>query len=218
MNSLHFAPRALTVALALALSLGACSRGQGRDDTLADGAIDRPTASNGATDVGPGAPPVDSAGPGVGNSASQPAAGSGAGPSLVLVPQGPQGAYIANGAGNSLYYVEGDADGTACTGACEASWPPVIAAGLQPSGGPGLQGAMIATVTRPDGSRQVTFNGHPLYRYAADTAAGRANGDGVKDKYGTWHLATPTMAAGGAKGGSGTAGAGATDTQAGAAR
>lgn len=202
--------RPLCAALLAALALAACSRGQGNNDTLADGAVDRPSSNTGSTAVGPGAPPVDSAGPGVGNSASQPAAsapgGAAGGATLVLVPQGPHGPYIADAAGGALYYVDGDADGSKCTGPCEQSWPPVTVAGVQPAGAPGLQGATIATVTRPDGSRQVTFNGHPLYRYAADAGAGSANGDGVKDKFGSWHLATPQVASGGAKGASGTDG------------
>ena len=55
---------------------------------------------------------------------------------------------------------------------------------------------MISTITRPDGRRQVTFDGHPLYRYSADAGAGATNGDGVKDKFGTWHLATAPTGAG----------------------
>lgn len=202
---------ALGAALLAALALAACKPGQGSNDTLAEGANDRPSASSGATNVGPGAPPVDSAGPGAADNASQPAAApqaAGAGPTLALVPQGPHGPYIANSAGNALYYVDGDRDGAKCTGPCVQTWPPVVVNDMQPTGAPGLQGAMISTITRADGSRQVTFNGHPLYRYAADAGAGSANGDGVKDKFGSWHLATPQMAGGAS--GQGDASGGAT--------
>lgn len=190
------AARLLGVALLAALATAACQRGQGANDTLADGAVDRPSSNNGSTSVGPGAPPVAAASPAAGNSASQP--GAGTGPTLVLVPQGPQGAYLGNSAGQTLYYVEGDRDGSKCRGDCLQAWPPVLVSGRQPNGGPGLQGAMITAITRPDGGQQVAYNGHPLYRYAADAGAGSASGDGVKDRYGTWHLATPRLADGAA--------------------
>ena len=192
------AARLLGVALLAAVAATACQRGQGSNDTLADGTIDRPTANNGSTAVGPGAPPVDSASPALGNSASQPGSGAGSAPTLVLVPQGPRGPYISSSAGQSLYYVEGDRDGSKCTGDCLQAWPPVLVSGQQPNGGPGLQGAMITTINRPEGGTQVVYNGHPLYRYAADAGAGAANGDGVKDRYGTWHLATAEVAGGAA--------------------
>jgi predicted lipoprotein with Yx(FWY)xxD motif len=50
---------------------------------------------------------------------------------------------------------------------------------------------MVSMVSRSDGSRQVTYNGHPLYRYAGDGGAGKTNGHGTKDAYGTWYLVSP---------------------------
>ena len=197
MNARFQAARTLAVALFATLALTACKAGSGDDDSLATGANDRPSASSGASNVGPSPPPVDSVGPAAGDMAGQPMGATNAPPAgatLMLVSQGPHAPYLSNAAGNALYYVESDTDGSKCTDACMQSWPPVTIEAQQPSGAPGLQGAMIATVTRPDGSRQVTFDGHPLYRYAADDGAGSANGDGVKDKFGTWHLATPAAA------------------------
>ncbi|WP_187770622.1 hypothetical protein [Cognatilysobacter lacus] len=188
--------RVLGAALIGALALTAC-KGRGSNDTLAEGATDRPSESSGATNAGPGAPPVDSAGPGSGDAISQPAgvtSAPGPGPTLMLVSQGAHAPFLGNAAGNALYYVDGDTDGSKCTGPCLQTWPPVTIEAQQPTGAPGLQGAMISTITRAEGSHQVTFNGRPLYRYAADAGAGSANGDGVKDKFGSWHLATPTMA------------------------
>ena len=190
--------RTLCVALAAALALAACRPGRGDNDTLGDGTIDRPTANNGATNVGPSAPPVDSAGPGSSDAIPAPVGNTGAGATgatLTLVSQGPHAPFLANSAGNALYYVEGDTDGSKCTGPCVQAWPPVTIESQQPTGAPGLEGAKIATITRPEGTRQVTFGGHPLYRYAADAGAGTANGDGVKDKFGSWHIATPAMSA-----------------------
>ena len=199
--SRHLSARTLGLAVVAALALAGC-KGKGSNDTLADGTTDAPTANNGSTSTGPGAPPVDSASPAMGNSASQPAAsappGGAAGPTLVLVPDGPHGPYLTNAAGNALYWVEGDRDGSKCTGPCTQAWPPVTIDAQQPTGAAGLQGASIATVSRADGSRQVTFEGHPLYRYAAVAGVGQANGDGVKDKFGSWHVAMPSAGAAGA--------------------
>ena len=176
--------------------LSACGE---RGGGLADGAVDRPRDGNeadAAQDVGLPTVPVQSASPALGNSASQPGAAAAGGPSagatLTLVSQGPKGPYVGDGSGATLYYLEGDRDGSKCVGSCLVAWPPVAMGATQPNGGPGLQGAMIATISRPDGSRQATYAGHPLYRYAADAGAGNTKGDGVTDRFGTWRIARPT--------------------------
>lgn len=81
-----------------------------------------------------------------------------------------------------------------CTGACAAQWPPAIvdSAGIPVSGG--IDARALGTVTRPDGSKQLTLGGAPLYRYAGDSKPGDANGQGVD---GTWFASTPTGAAAG---------------------
>lgn len=181
--------------VAAVASLSACGE---RGDGLADGAVDRPRDGNeadAAQDVGPPSAPVQSASPALGNSASQPgatAAGSSTSATLTLVSQGPKGPYVGDGTGATLYYLEGDRDGSKCVGSCLVAWPAVAMGATQPNGGPGLQGAMIATISRPDGSRQVTYAGHPLYRYAADAGAGSTKGDGVTDRFGTWRIVRPT--------------------------
>jgi predicted lipoprotein with Yx(FWY)xxD motif len=185
---------AAVVVAALSLSLAACKRGSGDDDTLATGRNDAPSASSGASNVGPSPPPVDSAGPGVGDEASQTAGNTNAppaGPTLMLATTGTHAPYLTDASGGAVYYVEGDTDGSKCVGPCVQSWPPVTVEGRQPAGAPGLQGAMIASITRPDGTHQVTFDGHPLYRYAADTSAGSTKGEGLKDAFGRWHVAKP---------------------------
>lgn len=195
MNHRFPAAHAIGIAVFATLALSACS-GSADNGTLADGRNDATSASSGASNVGPSPPPVDSAGPAASDSIPQPSGNTGATPAgatLMLVSQGAHAPFIANSAGNALYYVDGDMDGRTCTGPCMQAWPPVTIEAQQPSGAAGLEGAKIATITRADGMQQVTFDGHPLYRYAADAGAGSANGDGVKDKFGSWHLATPTM-------------------------
>ena len=48
----------------------------------------------------------------------------------------------------------------------------------------------LGTLVRPDGARQVTLAGHPLYEYSGDQAAGDRNGEGVSDDGGIWHVAS----------------------------
>lgn len=68
--------------------------------------------------------------------------------------------------GQAIYLFEPEADGRpACYGDCEAAWPPVLTRG-RPVGTNGLRPALLGTVERRDGSRQVTYGGWPLYFYA----------------------------------------------------
>lgn len=186
--------KTLTALCGLAfLTLAACDGGKASNDTLVDGAVDRPangTSEAAAQDVGPPSAATNAAGPGAaGGPASQHAAGTAApGATLALAAQSTHGGHLVDSAGTAVYHLAGDRDGSKCVGDCLVAWPPVLVSNVQPSGAAGLQGAMISTTPRPDGSTQVTYNGLPLYRYAADGGAGSANGHGVKDKYGTWHL------------------------------
>lgn len=182
--------------LALLGTLVACDRGQGANDTLVDGAVDEPTGGNtraAAEDVGPPTAPSTAAGPAAartgaaGQAGATPAAPAAGGATLTLA-QGAHGGHLTDAAGVTVYHLEGDRDGSKCTGDCLVAWPPVLITDVQPTGATGLQGAMIATIQRPDGTTQVTYNGMPLYRYAGDAGAGSTNGHGVKDKYGTWYL------------------------------
>jgi predicted lipoprotein with Yx(FWY)xxD motif len=82
--------------------------------------------------------------------------------------------------GLTLYTHAGDsASSSTCTGGCASAWPPLaVAAGAAATGGTGVTGA-FATLTRDDGSIQVTYNGQPLYGWQGDTKAGDVTGDGV---------------------------------------
>ena len=104
------------------------------------------------------------------------------------------GTYIADSAGNALYMLENDPDGSACVGDCLETWPPVLVTDAQPTVdlGVDLDPALLGTIERADGTLQVTYNGHPLYCYAADTGANRIAGHGLDDRWGEWYLLTPT--------------------------
>ena len=90
--------------------------------------------------------------------------------------------------GRTLYLFQADKNGaSACTGACAAAWPPDTVTGT-PQAGSGVSQALLGTITRPDGTRQVTYNGHPLYYFTADTAAGTAHGQAVKAFGAEWDV------------------------------
>lgn len=88
--------------------------------------------------------------------------------------------------GRTLYSLSVEKNGKfICTGPCLSVWHPLIVpAGVRPTGP-----VKLGTIERPEGGTQVTYRGRPLYRFGADTKAGDANGEGIKD-VGTWHAAT----------------------------
>ncbi|MGH7778049.1 MAG: COG4315 family predicted lipoprotein [Candidatus Dormibacterales bacterium] len=107
---------------------------------------------------------------------------------------------LTTSAGRTLYYLTSDtATNVKCTGGCLGIWPPLLSSSA-PSSMQALSGK-LAVATNANGS-QVTYNGHPLYLYASDSAAGQANGEGIKAQGGTWHVATPSLSASGSSGGS----------------
>ncbi len=101
---------------------------------------------------------------------------------------GTLGRYFSTSAGLTLYVFDGDtvANQSACTGDCAIAWIPFTAS--EPlSLPPGVTGE-LALFDREDGSKQLSYNGMPLYAYNADPGPGSTLGDGVGE---TWRLATP---------------------------
>jgi len=101
------------------------------------------------------------------------------------------GKILSDGDGNTVYLFEKDENGmSSCSGACAGEWPPVTTSG-SPKVGAGADKSLIGTVKRDDGSEQVTYDGHPLYRYTGDTQPGDTNGNGL-DAFGAeWYALTP---------------------------
>ena len=115
--------------------------------------------------------------------ASSPAATGGAS-SIVTVSlatvSGIPGKALVGSNGRTLYLFQADKSGTsACAGACAAAWPPFTVTGT-PKAGSGVSQSLLGTITRPDGTMQLTYNGHPLYYFTADTAGGTAHGQAVR--------------------------------------
>ena len=105
------------------------------------------------------------------------------------------GSILVDGEGMSLYVFMADTQdsGTsACTDAeCAADWPPLLTDG-DPVAGEGVDQTLLGTITRDDGTTQVTYNGWPLYRFSGDTAPGDTNGQGLEEFGGLWFLVSPT--------------------------
>lgn len=100
------------------------------------------------------------------------------------------GTILVDAKGNTLYvFMQDTSDVSTCTGDCAASWPALIAKGEVKAGGGGdVDESLLGTSVRDDGSTQVTYNGHPLYRFAGDQAPGDTNGQGVG---GIWWVVSP---------------------------
>ena len=101
---------------------------------------------------------------------------------------GIDGKFLADGQGRALYLFEADKGSTStCAGACAAAWPPVTASAMPMAGG-GVSQSLLGTTKRADGTEQLTYNGHPLYYFSADTGSGMAKGQGVKAFGADWYV------------------------------
>jgi predicted lipoprotein with Yx(FWY)xxD motif len=74
---------------------------------------------------------------------------------------------------------------------CVQYWPPVLTTGA-PQAGAGVSGSLLGTTARADGTTQVTYSGHPLYRFVMDKAAGDATGQGVNAFGAAWYVVAPS--------------------------
>jgi predicted lipoprotein with Yx(FWY)xxD motif len=96
----------------------------------------------------------------------------------------PLGKVVTDSSGFTLYRFDPDTStSSACTGVCATLWPPETGT-PSPAAGTTLPG-MLSTITRPDGSTQVAYDGHPAYRYTKDSGPHQTNGEGVLNQ---WHV------------------------------
>jgi len=101
------------------------------------------------------------------------------------------GRIIVDGKGRTLYLFEKDKRGrSACYGQCATSWPPLITHG-KPVARRGVKRSLLGTTRRANGSQQVTYAGHPLYRFALDAKPGQTNGEGLNDFGAGWDVLSP---------------------------
>ena len=122
---------------------------------------------------------------GVSLAATGPRSTSARGPEALLKVTDIHGvAVLTNAQGYTLYWFAPDTPArSTCSGTCAAYWPPVTG---RPVAGTGVTGR-LGTIRRPDGTTQVTYDGHPLYTYVGDPAPGQADGNDIDLNGGLWY-------------------------------
>src|SRR5262249_31671164 len=107
---------------------------------------------------------------------------------VISTKAGSAGAVLTHGAGRTGdLWVKGGTGCAASSGACAALWPPVTTSG-SPTASGSAKASDLGTLTRSDGTKQVTYDGHALYYYSGDSGAGQTNGQGTDSFGAKWWL------------------------------
>jgi predicted lipoprotein with Yx(FWY)xxD motif len=123
------------------------------------------------------------------SAASGPATGT-----VIATHSGSGGTFLTDGAGRAVYLWTADGlNKSACSAACAGAWPPVPADGRATVAGRAEISA-LGRITRPDGTKQVTYDGHPLYYFAGDSGPGQTSGQGSDGFGAKWWLVAPSGA------------------------
>jgi predicted lipoprotein with Yx(FWY)xxD motif len=130
------------------------------------------------------------ASPAGGSSSSAGASSSGG--TVITTAKSSGGTVLASSSGRAVYlWAKDTGDMSNCNGACAGAWPPVTTTSTATASG-GAVASDIGTITRSDGTKQVTYDGHPLYYFSGDSGPGAASGQG-SDAFGAkWWLVAPT--------------------------
>ena len=145
---------------------------------LAIGACGSPTTPTAA---------APSSTPSVSAPASPTATPSSTPPSLVVA-DSRYGKILIDAGGRTLYLFTADreADST-CYNACATTWPPLLVS-ASPTAGPGLTQSLVAVGVRTDNTRQIVYNGHPLYTYVGDRTPGEIKCQAAVEFGGGWFV------------------------------
>lgn len=168
----------LTTALAAgAIVLAGCGSDEPVDDVAIDaGAGDSEAAES--PEESPAEPPAESS-----------PAESPAGDGVLATAETDLGTIVVDGEGMTAYVFDRDTPGSgasSCSGQCLEAWPPIVAESEDPQV-EGVTGE-VGTITRDDGTLQVTLEGWPLYLWQGDAAPGDTTGQGVND---VWWVVSP---------------------------
>jgi predicted lipoprotein with Yx(FWY)xxD motif len=109
------------------------------------------------------------------------------------------GKLLVNGSGFTLYMFTADArnkdkcfaKSSAGLGKCISTWPALSTKG-KPVAGPGVKASKLGAIKLPNGSKQVTYYGHPLYIYSGDSGPGQTDYIGAQEFGGTWYGVSAT--------------------------
>jgi predicted lipoprotein with Yx(FWY)xxD motif len=176
-----FSPRRSVpaVLIVFALAAAACSSGGGASAAPSSAAA---AASPSAAAASPSASATESASPTESAEAEY---------KIEIADNATLGKILTGEEGKTLYIFKADTkpNESVCTGECAVNWPPYALEGNEKAeAGEGVTGT-IATFDRADGTKQVSYNGMPLYYFKGDAKAGDINGQGLAD--GKWVAATP---------------------------
>lgn len=140
---------------------------------------------------------------GGGGGSSSPAAAPGGGKTVATSQISGVGRVLVDQSGKPIYTSDQEQSGkiVCATNACTTFWKPVEAGAQMPAAG-GDTGK-LGVVKRPDGTRQLTANGRPLYTFAEDSP-GRSTGDGFTDDFDGHHFTWHVVHAGGKTSGGGS--------------
>jgi predicted lipoprotein with Yx(FWY)xxD motif len=103
----------------------------------------------------------------------------------------PLGRILVDAGGRTLYLFEKDKPGrSSCSGACAGYWPPLLTTG-KPAAKTGAKASLLGVTRRADGTTQVTYAGHPLYRFFQDAKPGQTNGQNLRLSGAEWYVLSP---------------------------
>jgi predicted lipoprotein with Yx(FWY)xxD motif len=155
---------------------GSSSSSSGSGTTAAGGAA----SSNAGGAYGAATPPK--------TTAAKPAAGA----AVIRTTTGKLGTFLVDANGRTLYLWKADKGMTStCTGACAQAWPPLTTSG-KPTAGSGVKASLLGTTKRADGTTEVTYGGHPLYRFSGDAQAGQTTGQDSPAFGAAWYVVAPS--------------------------
>jgi predicted lipoprotein with Yx(FWY)xxD motif len=179
--------RALFVLPSLAIVAAACGSSSKTSSQQAAATAAPATTAPPATTAAPvtTATTAASAGGAYGGGPSATTAAAPASTASISLANSKLGMIVVDSKGNTLYLNDKDTATTSiCTGGCASAWPPATTTG-SPTAGAGLNQSKVGTLTRSDSSMQITYGGHPLYRYVGDSAPGDTSG---QNSGGVWHV------------------------------
>ena len=141
-------------------------------------------ASGSSSSTGAAAAPASSA-------AAAPSSAASGSAAVIATASSSGNTFLTDGSGRAVYlWAKDTGDASMCSGACAGAWPPVTTTGAPTASG-SAAASDLGTITRSDGTKQVTYDGHPLYYYAGDSGAGMASGQGSDNFGAKWWLVSP---------------------------